>query len=264
MTRPVADTAWQEILRRRFDRAAPGYGRLARVQQGSADTLLAEAGPLHGVVLDLGCGSGHLARTLAMQPAITRVLALDLSEGMLRVPEWGRAPGAVEPGPAPLNRLVADAACLPLAAGSVDALLSNFALHWCPEPLPLMRELRRVVRADGLAQLAIPVAGSLDIRPEASGRGAALRDAGDWHAAAGQAGWQVARAEVAECREYHADARAWLEALRAMGVTARQGSGAGLLGRQGFRALLERLELAREPDGIPLSYRVWRARLHPR
>ena len=50
------------------------------------------------------------------------------------------------------GRLAADAARLPLAGASVDALLSNFALHWCPEPLPLMRELRRVVRADGLAQ----------------------------------------------------------------------------------------------------------------
>ncbi|MFX7709173.1 methyltransferase domain-containing protein, partial [Acinetobacter baumannii] len=85
--------------------------------------------------------------------------------GMLRAPDWQAAatgPDAPARAGAVISRLAADAACLPLATASVDALLSNFALHWCPDPLQLMRELRRVVRADGLAQLAIPVAGSLD------------------------------------------------------------------------------------------------------
>lgn len=250
---------WQSVLRRRFDRAADGYQRLALAQQASADDLLASLHvlPLRGHVLDLGCGSGHLARALAATTGVDAVLALDISEGMLRAPEWQGVSAA------PLHRLCADAAALPLPAASMDVLTSNFALHWCPQPLALLRELQRVCRPDGLARLVIPVAGSLDGRTARAAAGASLRPVADWQLAADAAGWQRAAEDVADYVEYHASPDAWLQALRAIGVTSRRGTGQGLSGRAALTTLRERLEATRTDAGIPLRYQVWRVTLRP-
>lgn len=251
LARP-ADVRWQRILRRRFDRAAASYAASALLQRQSADALLAGSRP-SGMVLDVGCGSGHLARALARQPAVTRVLALDLSAAMLTLPDWGAGEG--------ISRVVADAASLPLAHASVDTLYSNFALHWCPEPEALLRELRRVLRADGLAHVVIPVAGSLANRSAPASAGSALAPAARWREAAIAAGWRVEAEDETAFREYHADADAWLQALRALGVTARRDSGDGLAGRARQQALRASLEASRTAEGIPLTYQVWRARL---
>lgn len=251
---------WQDILRRRFDRAAPEYTRLAGVQTASADRLLAEAnaaGNIRGVVLDLGCGTGHLARALTALPATEQVLALDLSEGMLRVAEWS------PPLAAKLCRLAADVARLPLATGSVDLLISNFALHWCLAPSALMIELHRVLRAGGSAHLVIPIEGSLGNRPDASRQGSALMPVSIWQAAAVAAGWCITHEAEETCSEFHDSPAAWLAALRAMGVTARHDTGTGLSGRRAHQELLDRLEQTRDARGIPLSYQVWRVRLDP-
>lgn len=237
---------WHAQLRRRFDRAAPGYGDGARLQQDSALQLLAVAAP-SGRVLDVGCGSGLLARRLAAEPAVTRVLALDLSHGMLTVPDWQATPS--------LFRVQADAAALPLRDGCIDHLISNFALHWCLTPEPLLRELRRVVRAGGQGVLAIPVAGSLHDDPEAG----TLRPTEHWQQAALAAGWQVRVSRLHQLQEHHPDASAWLDALRTLGVTARPAAPAGLAGRARLQALRQRLERLRTPAGIPLAYTVWTA-----
>lgn len=265
----LGERRWQGVLRRRFDRAANGYQQLALAQQASADELLQSLQDLSlpGRVLDLGCGSGHLARALAMLPGVGEVLALDISEGMLRAPEWrgamDAAAGAAGAGAAPLHRLCADAAELPLATGSMDVLTSNFALHWCSQPLSLLRELHRVSRPDAMARLVIPVTGSLDGRTERAAIGASLRPAADWRLAADAAGWRRVAEDVADYVEYHASADAWLQALRAIGVTARRGTGQGLGGRAALAALRQRLEATRVAQGIPLRYQVWRVTLRP-
>lgn len=246
------DARWQRILRRRFDRAAASYAAGAVLQQQSADDLLARSRPA-GLVLDVGCGSGHLARALARQPAVTRVLALDLSAAMLMLPDWGAGEG--------ISRVVADAAGLPLAPACIDTLYSNFALHWCPAPEALLRELRRVLRADGLAHVVIPVAGSLANRGAPASAGSALQPAARWRESAIAAGWRLEAEDETAFSEHHADADAWLQALRALGVTARRESGDGLAGRARQQALRASLEASRTVAGIPLTYQVWRARL---
>lgn len=250
------DARWQRILRRRFDRAAMTYAGQAKLQQQSADALLAGSQPA-GVVLDAGCGSGHLARALARRPGVSMVLALDLSAAMLGLPDWDDA----DDTRAGITRLVADAASLPLASASIDTLYSNFALHWCPQPQALLRELQRVMRPGGMAHVVIPVAGSLGNRTSAAGAGASLQPASVWREAALSAGWQLQDASESLLREHHVDADAWLQALRAMGVTARRDSGDGLAGRRRQQALRASLEASRTAEGIPLTYHLWQARL---
>lgn len=263
-------TAWQAILRRRFDRAASGYEALAQLQQQSAERL-AEAVMQQAILqtvrpermLDLGCGTGWLLRHLQQQwPAgqMPSLFALDLSEGMLQAPDWpSPTEGASEAGA--IMRVCADASSLPFASNSIDILLSNFALHWCDDPAQVLAEMHRVSTADGRAFCVIPVAGSLAARGEQAGQGASLRNLAAWQQAVAESPWQLVSSDVEQWVEHHETPIAWLQTVRALGVTARRTVASGLSGRAAYAELQQHLELARESAGIPLRYQVWRVQL---
>ncbi len=262
-------TAWQAVLRRRFDRAAPSYEALAQLQQQSAERLASGAlqyinAAFAGVqplrILDLGCGTGWLLRHVQQQWPQARqpsLFALDLSEGMLQAPDWQSSAHS-----AAITRVCADASSLPFADDSIDMMLSNFALHWCDDPAQLLAEMHRVSSAEGRAFCVIPVAGSLAARGEQAGQGASLRDLEAWQAAVAQSSWQLVSSDVEQWVEHHPSPAAWLQTVRALGVTARRTIASGLSGRSAYAELQQQLEQAREPAGIPLRYQVWRIQLH--
>lgn len=98
-----------------------------------------------GVVADIGCGNGaYVARFLDERPDL-RVLGVDLSVGMLATVRASTGHRAL---------VAADAAALPLADVSVDAALAMHMLYHLPEPAHGVAELRRVVRAGGMALVA--------------------------------------------------------------------------------------------------------------
>lgn len=99
---------------------------------------------MEGRVLELGVGSGAL---LPRYPASARVIAFDRSPHMLRRAQpVARARGDTE-------LLLADAAALPLATGSVDGAVSSLVLCSVPRPAETLAELRRVLRPDGALRL---------------------------------------------------------------------------------------------------------------
>lgn len=270
-------TAWQATLRRRFDRAASGYEALAQLQQQSAERLAAavmqqaispQVPACPKRILDLGCGTGWLLRHLHQQwpdAQLPSLFALDLSEGMLQAPAWQSSDrqalaGQTASTNSPL-RVCADASMLPFANASIDLLLSNFALHWCDDPAQVLAEMHRVSTAGGSAFCVIPVAGSLSARGEQAGQGAALRDLQDWQQAVADSSWRLVSSELEQWVEHHETPTAWLQNLRALGVTARRGLSRGLSGRAAHAELHSSLELSREPAGIPLRYQVWRIQL---
>lgn len=131
---------------RAFSAAAERYDRLARVQRSAADRLISWLAVSVGACeswLDVGAGTGYCARLLSRRFPDARPIALDLAEGMLR--HLRRAGGC-----APLPWLVAgDAEALPFADDSVDLVISNLALQWCPEPSVAFGEFARVLRPEG-------------------------------------------------------------------------------------------------------------------
>lgn len=135
------------LVRRAFDRASSTYDRAAVVQGEIRDRLLERLDVVRlqpSAVLDLGAGTGHASRALKRRYPGARVIAVDLSHGMLREGRrqqgWRQRFHAVE----------ADAHRLPIRTASIDLVLSNLMLEWCQEPDAVFAEIRRVLRPQGL------------------------------------------------------------------------------------------------------------------
>ena len=146
-------------VRRAFSRAAQSYDDAAALQReiGSrlAESLDYLDDPALGltapeVIVDLGCGPGHMAATFQKRWPKARVLALDVAPGMLAQVR-GNATGfrfnPFAPRPVPV---AADARALPLADRSVDVLYSNLCLQWVEDLPAVFAGMRRVLKPGGL------------------------------------------------------------------------------------------------------------------
>lgn len=255
---------WQSTVTRHFQRAATTYANVSELQQASMNDLLAEC-RAQGLVLELGAGQCHLASAIAARLEVSSLVALDISEAMLRT----------APPQAKVSRVVASALAIPLIDHSVDAIVSHFALHWCLAPTAVAAEMHRIIRRDGSVQLAIPLAGSLAPLHGEQGDGALLLPLNEWQQAfASRAdsaspipspAWACEHDAVKTYTRHFHTASEWLSYLRAMGVTAKpksqqsQSPQLGLAGKQGYQYLIKRLEQAAEPAGIPFTFKVWHA-----
>lgn len=103
-------------------------------------------------VLDVGCGTGVLAREAARRGAGTT--GLDRNEGMLAV-AGGMAPA--------IDWRAGMAESLPFPDGSFDIVVSQFALMFFENRAAALAEMRRVLRPGG--RLAVAVWDSLDHSP---------------------------------------------------------------------------------------------------
>lgn len=141
---PPAETKARDV-RQMFDRIAPGYDRMNRLMTGRLDQRWRREqvrrlaiGP-GDVVLDLACGTGDLAE-LALSAGAT-VVGADFSRGMLRAGRerhGGRIPFVQADG----NRL-------PLADGSITAVVCGFGLRNFASIPAVFAELARVVKPGG-------------------------------------------------------------------------------------------------------------------
>ena len=104
-------------------------------------------------VLDLGCGTGELARTLAA--AGLRVAGCDISQQMLA--RAGRAYGAGDPdGCARWVRLTPGWRSLPFTSAVFDVVVAASVLEYMAEPAVMLRECARVLRPGGVILYTVP------------------------------------------------------------------------------------------------------------
>jgi len=112
--------------------------------------LLLDAVALSGprAVVDVGCGTGHLAAAVVARWPACRVLGVDPSPAFVMA--------AVErlAGTAATVR-VGDAMELPVADGSVDAALASLVLNFVPDPRRAASEMARATRTGGVVAASV-------------------------------------------------------------------------------------------------------------
>jgi SAM-dependent methyltransferase len=117
-----------------FGRWAPQVAAAARIAAGDR-------------VLDVGCGTGVLARAAADRVAADgQVTGLDLNEGMLAVARRLRPK---------IDWRQGDATSLPFADESFDVVVSQFALMYFPDRTAALKEMVRVLRPGGRLGIAV-------------------------------------------------------------------------------------------------------------
>jgi SAM-dependent methyltransferase len=132
----------RDLLRRRLDRAAPGYAGADFLKRRAAGDIVMR---LEAIMrdfpraVDLGARNGAFAEALAASDAAPRV-------GLLVEAELS---GAMLAGRAGM-RIVADEERLPFAPASLDLIVSSLSLHWANDVVGALVQARLALKPDGL------------------------------------------------------------------------------------------------------------------
>ncbi len=141
------------------------YERTAAELEPVAETVIGIAAPSAGDrVLDVACGTGNAALLAAARGA--EVVGVDCAERLVAV-----ARQRADEAGLIAEMVVGDALALPVADASFDIVLSVFGVIFAPDPARAVREVARVLRADGRAYITawIP-AGPIDAMLTVLGR----------------------------------------------------------------------------------------------
>jgi ubiquinone/menaquinone biosynthesis C-methylase UbiE len=101
-----------------------------------------------GVVIDIGAGTALIPLELVdAAPDVGPIIAVDLSVEMLRLVVQHLRGRKITRRILPL---LTDAKHLPFADSSCEVVISNSIVHHIPQPLAVFRELRRVIKPEGI------------------------------------------------------------------------------------------------------------------
>ena len=131
-------------INRAFSKAARHYDEVAILQQEIATRLLERLQYMKitpSVVLNIGCRTGQWSQSLAQLYPSATIFSLSISTSML---QCAKKQNTVA------NGVCFDPYALPFANDSVDLVFSNLFLHWCAHPNNFLKEIHRVLRADGV------------------------------------------------------------------------------------------------------------------
>jgi ubiquinone/menaquinone biosynthesis C-methylase UbiE len=139
----------------RYDRIAAGYAQWwAPVLERRATELLERITPMIDAgarqLIDIGTGTGTLARAALRRWPGVEVVGIDVSSGMAAAAE---AEADRQLSPAERRRFatrVAPADTLPFPDAAFDAAISSFVLQLVPNRFKAIREARRVLRPGGI------------------------------------------------------------------------------------------------------------------
>ncbi len=250
-------SARKREIARRFGTAASGYDRVAAVQRLAADRLagriLAAGLPPAPRILEIGCGTGLLSRSLTARLPGARWTLTDLSETMLR-----RCRDRFTAEPPPLFAVM-DAEAPSLRPG-FDLVCGGLALQWFEHRRSAVRGLAGLLNPGGLLALSTLCDGSFAAW-RAALRDEAAADAMPHHPSpdALQADWPEGGPEsgtgswqLETLLERHPGGLGFLRGLRAIGADLPR-PGAAALGAATLRRVLRRFDA--EHGGIA-EYRI--------
>ncbi|MCL7745332.1 malonyl-ACP O-methyltransferase BioC [Guyparkeria hydrothermalis] len=250
----------QRRVRERFNRAAESYDRHAAVQHEIGRRLDERFGWLKlepARILDLGTGTGQMVRAMRERYPKADVIGVDLAEAMLRRLPRRRWWSLHRQG------VVADMHALPFVGGSMDAVVSNFAVQWSDRPAALFAEVARVMSSgapfafttlgpDSLVEVRRAWA-AVDPSPHVH-QFLDMHDLGDALVGAMLADPVMDRETVTVT---YPTVDALLSDLRGVGVgNTQSGRSRGMTGAQAWRRFREALAEQAVDGQIPLTYEI--------
>jgi len=137
----------KSLVRRSFDRAAAGYERVAVLQREVGKRLVERLDLINTTphrILDLGTGCGGTTNALMERYGDSRLVALDLSESMLK-----QASKNVQQHKRPAY-ICGDMENIPCANAGFDLIFSNLTLQWCNDVGQALREFARLLKPGGM------------------------------------------------------------------------------------------------------------------
>jgi len=150
--KPPATTLDKHLYRQAFDKAANRYDEAAVLQKEVGRRLLERLDYVRiqpECILDLGSGTGLCTTALGQRYKKAQIIALDIAPAMLQQAR-NKQSWLAKTFSSRQRYLCGDADCLPLKDQSVDMIVSNLTLQWCPDLDHTFAELRRVLKPDGL------------------------------------------------------------------------------------------------------------------
>ncbi len=245
----------QSCIRQAFARAAVDFDAHDFLHREVRERLLDRLSAVVAEptwIVDLGAGTGGATPALKFRFSEAQILSVDSSAAMLRA-------GATTEIP-----VCADAACLPLADGRVDLVISNLMLHHCPDPAAALTEARRVLSDHGL--LLMTTFGRASFNELGRAWATAdpfthiapfvdLRDLGDLLT---QSGFTEPVLDCQTLTITYDDLTSMMRDLRRAGATnATDGRNRGLTGRNVWQRLSAAYDQLRNADGkLPVTLEI--------
>jgi malonyl-CoA O-methyltransferase len=241
-----------------FSDAASTYDHWSMLQQQVARrlaTMLPEEPP-HGLILDVGCGTGALTELLHAQYPAGRILGIDIAPGMVDACKTRWA------GRSELNFEVADAERY-LPSEPCGLVASSFSVQWLSQIA--VGHMAAWLAPHGQMAIAVPVKGSLPELREAYRAivgsplwGTSLPTGADYLKWLSQAGLTCRIVQTETFRDHFDDARQVLHSFKGIGATFRYQEGYTPLTPTATRELLCYYDqhFAGADGRVPVTYEV--------
>lgn len=135
------------LVREEFTRAAATFAERTKGRFDTMDVVAFSHVPTGATVMEVGAGTGNFLHLFADVSA--RAIAVDVTEEMLREAQR-KFPS--------MDLFIADGKALPFASRSIDLVTCAQMLHHVLDPLPLVKEMRRVAKEEGAVLVVDQVA----------------------------------------------------------------------------------------------------------
>ncbi len=255
-----------------FNAHATEYGRVSIVQKEIGARLFERLDYLKiqpRYILDLGCGTGFFSQQLKKRYPKACIVGLDLAFMMLLNAK--KAYTLFKKWPL----IHADMTAMPFPTGLFDLVFANQVIHWAHPMTAVLREVNRVMNADGC--LMFSTLGPDTFR-ELRGAWAQVNhyahtnqfvDMHEWGDALLAEYFADPVVDMEMLTVHYATLSKLLQALKKQGVrNINSARNPGLTGRHSFQAFEEAMQQFRTEKGqIPLTYEVvyghaWKGAMH--